>query len=1068
MKVKTELNTNRKLFILLLTLIVLGSVFALSLHSICIAHAEEVDYTFEEVPIESITISVDGEVNEVQPGHSFTISYEVKPWYTTRSRIFFDILSCKCAVVTETSDIVVENGKAYGNAKITVMDTATVGNTFNVVAGADNIESNKIEITVAKVPVERISLSVDGNDSRLHVGKTRTLKCEFYPSNATYKNLRYEVAGTGTKYIESFDEQTGIIKAKDDITVLDVNSSVTITAYSVDDDTIYDSTTLSLYMPTTIVNIAADTPLERLTDDGKPLAVANSKKGDTVKLNTTVNGVETSGLNYIIVEGQEYIENGIIHEDGTFTIRRTAGWAKNMQIPHPEIKIRAAYSDGFDEITISVYVPVERISFIGRAPTEVENNRSYDLSAEIFPKYATLLADNANVLEYSLNGLSENIASVSEAGLLYLPKSLTSKGKTINFSAALVNSWDGVDVMPLTHELNIIPVYAESFKTIDILKNGQSVISDNVKILPSDKLQVEVEFNVDNVTDTVITLQENSNMLSTDGQTINIAQLNAMESNNPYIPVTIVYDNGGNKFNALRNLSIYVPAESAKISDSIFNRDETLNLNKLITINGHGYASNKTIEWGTPEIINGTSALKAACDDGVLNISSQANAGTVVRVPYKTYDRTSWEYKEFTVAPLADAFSLIYGKSSEYDIDVSAPQLEEGQGVDLFLSYKGLGGVRNYGLSYTVTTDRNKANLSFVTDGRDSDEFRLNILNGQSGKNNTVNYVITVHDGACAYTIKTSEDPQNGGSVVPLKNIAVFKRIRNAIGVNNTVVRLNDKFEITNWDDSVTYNKNDLSFKISGGTVIGSQITTAPSHGFILTISATQKYNGVDIAYSEEIPFNAVMYKNDEGIIKKTVYKKQNYEMTLDNAMFEKDEYAQTGWSKAKNGDKEYALNGKCAENQDVDLYAFWSKTKISVALSGKYENTWMGTDYSGWNTLDSLEKFYTHETSLDELKNVGYSSMNINVTVHHSIWGTVDYQIRIYDETTGSELAKGTHSSGNGESQNRSFSFSNIALSEIDCTHKIVVQVRCKKQHAVWGGELTVSSPNYTIEFIK
>ena len=222
-----------------------------------------------------------------------------------------------------------------------------------------------------------------------------------------------------------------------------------------------------------------------------------------------------------------------------------------------------------------------------------------------------------------------------------------------------------------------------------------------------------------------------------------------------------------------------------------------------------------------------------------------------------------------------------------------------------------------------------------------------------------------------------------------------------------------------------------------------------------MTIGATQKYNGIDIIYSEEITFNAIIYKNDEDVIEKIVYKKQNCEMTLDNALFEKTDYAQTGWAKTIGGYKEYKLGERCSANQDIELYAFWNKTKISVSLSGKFEDDWMGTDYGGWATLDSLEEYYTHETSLD-------------IDLYHTIFGTVDYQIRIYDDTAKSELAVYTYSSGNGEGRDHSVAFADIALDDVDNGHKIIVQVRCKKQHALWGGGLTISSPHYTLEFIK
>lgn len=1072
MRIKTDFLKKFKL-IIFLCVMGLGVLIAFLTQRSFVAKADEVDYTFEQVPIESIVISCDNGIIEAQPNQSFTVSYEVSPWYTTAKHVDFDILPNDAAIIIEVTNLKIESGKAYGVARITVSDTAIVGSVFDIVASAGNVASNKIQMAVAKIPVEDIALAIEQDDNKLHIGKTKTLKCEFFPSNASNQSVRYELAGSGMKYIESFDDNTATIKAKDNVSAIDVNSSVTVTAYSVEDSTIYDSVTLFLYIPAHTVSISATTPLGRTTQDGTPLAVASSIRGDAVKLDTTVNGIDTQGLNYVISEGKDYIVNGLISSDGTFVLRKTSSWSQKLQIPHPKIKIRVAYGDGFDEISLSIYVPVERIDFIDTAPINVENYRSYDMKAEAFPKYATLLADNVNPLSYSLNGISAEIAQVSDKGLLSLPKSKTSKGNLINYSASLVNGWNGVDCAPLKHTLSIVPVYADGFKSVSILKNGQSITSAGVKVLPSDKLQVQAEFNVDNVTDTDISLNENSNMLSVSGQTISIAQLSAMQSDNPYVEVSILYNNGGHKFNALRNISIYVPAESASIRDATFYRDVSLDLNSLITINSHGYASNKSIVWGTPTVKVGNSNLVVTSDNGKLNITSRATAGTVVKVPYRTYDSQVFQYKEFVVAPLVTKnFSLQYGKvandsnTAQYDVKADNPQVEVGCSVDMLLTYKGLGGSKNYGLTYRITTTTGKASITHKESAVKYDKFCLKVNAGQSGKDNTLDYTIVIQDGTKSYTIQTSVDANTKTSVLPLKSISIFKRITSEIDIDKDTIADGDTLEICNWDDNFTFDKNNLTFEIDGGKVSNGEIESLPNSGFILTIKASQKYNNQEIAFSKNIGFKSITYMDDSE--SKIVYAKADSTITLEGAIYTKVDNVQTGWAEKIDGTKKYLLNDQYRIAADDILYPYWRKTKFTNNYSkGSYDEDWMGTDYGSWNKLKSIQDIIESETSFDELKDFDYTNLNITVNLNHRIWGTVEYEIRIFDSINSKQLAVESHKSGNGENKNKSFKFSNISLKDVDLD-KILVQVRCKKTVAVWGGELTINVNSYDIEFTK
>ena len=476
----------------------------------------EIDYSFEEVPIEKIDICTERNISEVKPSESFSVTYRLSPWYTTAESVYFNVSPSGAAKVLQISNVKIENGQAFGDAVIEVSTTADVGSVFTVTANANGIYSNEIEMTVAKIPVEQIKLSFADSDDKLHIGKSKQVSCEVLPKTASNKSVRYELSGSGMKYIKEFDSKTGVVTAVSDVSSVQADSIIVVTAFAEDDSAVSDSIVISFYVPSITVQLSASTPLGGKTADNEALAVANSRVGETVQMHATVNGVDTTGLNYVIVQGREYIENGLIRGDGSFTIKPTSTWTASMRKPHAEIRVRAAYSDGFDEIGISIYVPVEQLLFIDSdVRRNVENNRSYDLAVKALPEYATFLNDSINPFVYTLNGLDSGIATVDAEGLVSLPKSLTSKGNVINYTASLNGAWDGVDVAPLNYVMSIVPVSANDITDITIKKNGVSISDKSVKVMPDDILAVVVEYDKDNVTELDFTLIENSPMIST-------------------------------------------------------------------------------------------------------------------------------------------------------------------------------------------------------------------------------------------------------------------------------------------------------------------------------------------------------------------------------------------------------------------------------------------------------------------------------------------------------------------------------------------------------------------------
>lgn len=1033
------------------------------------ASDREIDYTFEDVPVESIDICADGNITEIKPGESFSVNYFLNPWYTTTDKVYFDFLPFGVAEVLKVSTIKIQDGQASGNALIEISQNAVVGSTVIVTATANGVMSNKIELTIAKIPVEQIKLSFTDSDDKLHIGKSKQISCEVLPKTASNKNIRYELSGSGMQYVKNFDSETGIITAVSDISSVQANSTITVTAFAEDDPSVSDSIVLSLYVPTIDVELSASTPLGGKTADNMPLAVASSTAGETVQMSATVNGVDTTGLNYVIVKGREYIENGLIRSDGSFTLKSTSDWTASMKQPHAEIRVRAAYSDGFDEIGISIYVPVEQISFIDKnVPSNVENNRSYWLGVQAFPEYATFLNDCLDPFIYTLNGIDSVIATVNSDGLVSLPKSLTSKGNVVNYTACLNGAWTGVDASPLNHAMSVVPVLANDITSVVIKKNGVPITDKSTKVLPDDILNVEVEYDKDNVTELAFTLVENSVMLSTSGGTITIADIAHMIEDNPYIPISLEYVGEKKAVTKPLFVPIYVPAITASITQVPIDRDVSLDLRSLVTINGHGHASDKTITWGDVKI-GGVNASGAYCTNGILNIDSKTTAGTEVTVMYHTKDNENWEKQVFTVASLSDRFTLTYSKDGDYAINTDSPQLEEGHSVGLLLAYNGMRG-KDFGLTYSLESTNN-ATLSEKSGSQNSeyDEFTLTALSNQSGRSNYIEYLIKIRDGNTNYYVGTQSYGQPSPSGSYMNRIAIFNRINGAIGVSNNSIENGGTFVLSGWDELATFNEGDLAWSVNGNVLSDRKLDSVSNAGFVLKISAKQTYNNSEVTFSTEIAFVCILYKNESDGILKCVYKKDGVPIAIEGSLGEeKENNAQTGWSTTIDGAKDYAFGSSYNESADLTLYAYWKLTHISATIGSEFETEdFLPTDFCDWRLIDTITVLFNSYTSVDALKEIGYSSVTISINFHLSVYGDADMYLQIYDATAGKELScSDMYHSPNGASFDTTYTFT-FDIADIDDTHEIQFRFKGRRYVAIWGGGFTLSGDrNYSVQF--
>ncbi|MDE6001868.1 MAG: hypothetical protein K2G96_06105, partial [Clostridia bacterium] len=300
-------------------------------------------------------------------------------------------------------------------------------------------------------------------------------------------------------------------------------------------------------------------------------------------------------------------------------------------------------------------------------------------------------------------------------------------------------------------------------------------------------------------------------------------------------------------------------------------------------------------------------------------------------------------------------------------MDYEAPQLEEGQSVELYLKFNGVGAANQFGLSYTVKVTDN-ATLSYTGGSNKNDIFKLSAKSGQSGRNNEIGFTITVKDGLSTYYVYTVGSLNSAASNIDFKTnkISIFKRISGNICISNNSIYQGNSFNLTGWDNNATFNFNDLVWKISGGTMEGNKIVSAPYSGFILTVSAKQKYNGAEIAYSLEVPYHSISYYNDYTFIKR-IYVKQGSKLNLEGRICSKTDFYQVGWSTQIGGYNDYALNSEYNGNSDLKLYAKWTTLRKEIKLTNQDKEINANNDYSYSEVISPL-------LDISTLRSLGYT----------------------------------------------------------------------------------------------
>lgn len=897
-----------------------------------IVYAQRVEINREAVPTEIISLEVINGQETVKPGGQFIVKATQEPWFTTTASFF--------EVVEGTAEV-------NQSGVVTVSPEAAVGSTITVKATADG-NSDFISVLVEKIAVEEvlISYSMDVIQAGADFVPTVTVN----PLDASFKIPAFEVASGNEYAYTSADGGKIIVKGYKDIPTDDESFSVRALV-----DGVYSNElTFGIYRPTNSVELNAD----------KFIAKASGAAGDTVQFGFTVNNEESQKEPiYKVISGVEYVDN--IDENGVFNGELQV----KKGITNKNAKITVVVTvDGVQSqsIEIAVYIPTEGVNFVGSDAdrTAVKGQLIYDFGAAASPIYASNTA-----VEYLLD-VGNNIAEIAANGVLTV-KEAALIGQVIKITAVSV---DGASV---TKTVTVERVEAESILFADILVNGETPTyseSGDMLVLPDDVISFDASFTPFNVTNKTyfVSFVHGSanyvNIAAISGNTITIKPLSAMNNDNPYFIVKLVSYIDSVETVATKTIRIYVPAETVSFGLTSIDRDALSATSLNPTIN-YGYASNKIIEYRNIQLSQ--SNASATITGNSIKVSQNAVAGTTITFEYKLAD-SDWQAlaAPITVNALdVSKLTLTLGQDSGgRDINLNAPQLEEGQRVDLILRYNGVGAAANFGVSYVVEQITNNATLTIGAQDNGGDLFGLSAKSGQSGRNNIITYRIIVNDGTSSYVIETDG--------VTAKPVSIFKRISGNIGVSNTIMEKGDTFTLTGWDTSATFNEGDLSWSIGGGTLDGGhKITSSPNSGFVLTLSAKQKYNGQDISWSATVGFAGVTYKNGATVLK-TVYKKTGASLTLLGSQYSKTNYVQSGWATSENGGRAYKFSEVYSGASDLILYPYWTLVSQTLHI------------YDGASIKLNEDKGQSHTNNytmyydLAKLKELGYTKIRITGSI--------------------------------------------------------------------------------------
>lgn len=271
-------------------------------------------------------------------------------------------------------------------AKITINNTANVGESIDVFAIIDGKRSNTITYTVAKIAVQSITLTTS-DSLNVEAGSVAIVSASINPTNATFQNIIYSIV-EGSEYA-TIDSGRGIIYFSNSIKG---GEQIKVVA---DADGMYSNTIVFTTTYTEVTFVEFPSPSNKI------------RTGSTATLDAYVNAdASNKDIEYSIVQGNEYAT--II--DDKLSVNANSPSKVNVVVRAIPIANRTLYVDK----TFSV-VGNELIASI---------NGQYDFAEVLISSTSTVTAqdefgnsvDNTEI-EFSISSFSGNsYISINELG----------------------------------------------------------------------------------------------------------------------------------------------------------------------------------------------------------------------------------------------------------------------------------------------------------------------------------------------------------------------------------------------------------------------------------------------------------------------------------------------------------------------------------------------------------------------------------------------------------------------------------------------------------------------------
>ena len=160
---------------------------------------------------------------------------------------------------------------------------------------------------------------------------------------------------------------------------------------------------------------------------------------------------------------------------------------------------------------------------------------------------------------------------------------------------------------------------------------------------------------------------------------------------------------------------------------------------------------------------------------------------------------------------------------------------------------------------------------------------------------------------------------------------------------------------------------------------------------------------------------------------------------------------------------------GVTAFNNCTKLESFYYDRSISIPSNALGGCTSLKTVYQSGGTsfgsggLDTNWSYWREVAVLpildySALYANGKSTLQVNYNAYFSVTGLVSYQVRVSDYNNKQYAISGTYNSGNGQNHTRNCIANISDISSVPNGTKLRVQIRYKKQKALWGGHFTMT----------